>query len=310
MATIEVRGLCKWYGSINAVKDISFSVDEGEIVGFLGPNGAGKTTTMNIITGYISSSEGSVTIGGYNILEQPSRAKAQIGYLPENPPLYPDMTVDEYLSFIYELKGCLLPKEEHISEVCSLAGVEKVRRRLIKNLSKGYRQRVGIAQALVCSPPVLILDEPTVGLDPNQIVEIRSLIKKLGEKHTIILSTHILSEVQTVCDRVIVLSRGQLVADNTTKELHKSVSDGESLNVRIAGPERQIYDLLLSIDGVSKVQRRGEAEKGVFEFDIVTKLGKDVRRKVFNLMCAKNWAILQMKPSQLDLEDIFATLTV
>ena len=216
---VEVKHLVKRYGVKNAVDDISFSIDSGEIVGFLGPNGAGKSTTMNILTGYISATQGEATIGGFDILEEPLKAKKCIGYLPEQPPLYLDMTVDGYLQFMYELKKVSLPRKAHLDEVCRLCGIEGVRGRIIKNLSKGYRQRVGLAQALLGNPQVLILDEPTVGLDPNQIIEIRDLIRSLGEKHTIILSSHILSEVQAVCDRIIIINAGKLIADGTPESI-------------------------------------------------------------------------------------------
>ena len=201
---IEVKNLCKCYGDKKAVNDISFSVGKGEILGFLGPNGAGKSTTMNILTGYISSTSGQVLINGVDILEDPIGAKANIGYLPEIPPLYVDMTVDAYLNFMYDLKKCKLTRKAHLKEICDICKISHVRERLIRNLSKGYKQRVGLAQALINNPPVLILDEPTVGLDPSQIIEIRTLIKKLGKNHTVILSSHILPEIQAVCDRIII----------------------------------------------------------------------------------------------------------
>ena len=203
---IEVQGLTKRYGSKVAVDDISFTVNKGEILGFLGPNGAGKSTTMNILTGYLSSNIGSVKIGEYDILEDPMKAKAKIGYLPENPPLYMDMTVKEYLDFVYDLKKVKIPRKRHIDEICGIVKITDVYNRIIKNLSKGYKQRVGLAQALVGNPEVLILDEPTVGLDPKQIIDIRKLIKDLGKKHTVILSSHILPEIQAVCDRVIIIN--------------------------------------------------------------------------------------------------------
>ena len=220
---IEVQNLTKRYGSHLAVDRISFRVEEGEILGFLGPNGAGKSTTMNILTGYLSASEGTVKINGYDILEEPQKAKASIGYLPEHPPLYLDMTVREYLNFMYDLKKCTLPREPHIAEICRIMKITDVYGRLIKNLSKGYRQRVGFAQALIGNPPVLILDEPTVGLDPNQIIEIRSLIKSLGKHHTVILSSHILPEIQAVCDRIVIISGGKIVADDTAANLFCTV---------------------------------------------------------------------------------------
>ena len=226
---IEVSSLTKKYGNFLAVDDVSFTINRGEVVGFLGPNGAGKSTIMNILTGYLSLTGGKVTVDGYDVLEQPEQAKRRIGYLPEIPPLYTDMTVLEYLYFIYDLKKVKFPKRMHIEEIVNLVKIKEVENRLIKTLSKGYRQRVGIAQALVGNPDVLILDEPTVGLDPKQIIEIRDLIARLGKNHTIILSSHILSEIQAVCERVIIINRGHLVADDTPTELSKNLSKDHSV---------------------------------------------------------------------------------
>ena len=216
---IEVKHLTKQYGDKLAVNDISFTVEDGEILGLLGPNGAGKSTTMNMLTGYISSTSGQALINGIDILEDPIKAKAQIGYLPELPPLYLDMTVMGYLNFVYDLKKCKLPRRSHLKDVCNLCRISDVSGRVIKHLSKGYRQRVGIAAALLGTPKIIILDEPTVGLDPAQMIEIRSLIRDLGKTHTVILSSHILSEVQTVCDRVLIIAHGRLVAQGTPEEL-------------------------------------------------------------------------------------------
>lgn len=305
---IEVSHLTKRYGSLRAVDDISFSAREGEILGFLGPNGAGKTTTMNMITGYISMTGGSVTVGGYDVFEKPLETKRRIGYLPEQPPLYLDMTVDEYLHFVSEIKRSPFEPEAHISEICSLVKLENVRGRLIKNLSKGYRQRVGIAQALVGNPPVLILDEPTVGLDPNQIVEVRSLIKKLGAHHTVILSTHILSEVQAVCDRVIVLNNGKIVADSTTGGLSDAIAGGGRLICRVDGPENAVLRLLSDIPGISRVRSNG-VRGGECEFMIDVAQEKDVRREIFKRLAAKSWPMLGLRESEMSLEDIFLALT-
>lgn len=228
---IQVKNITKTYGMNKAVDNISFTAEEGEILGFLGPNGAGKSTTMNILTGYISSTSGSAFIGGIDILEDPIAAKKKIGYLPEQPPLYSDMTVDEYLNFIYALKKSKLPKNTHLSEICELVKITDMRKRLIGNLSKGYRQRVGLAQALVGNPPILILDEPTVGLDPKQIIEIRSLIKKLGENHTVILSSHILPEIQAVCDKIVIINEGKIVADGTLEHLRSEFKSDEQLSL-------------------------------------------------------------------------------
>jgi len=306
---IEVKNLVKRYGQKFAVDNISFTVNQGEIVGFLGPNGAGKSTTMNIITGYISSSSGTVTVDGADILEEPQEVKSKIGYLPEQPPLYLDMTVKEYLSFMYDLKKAKLPKNPHIKEICELVKITDVYNRMIKNLSKGYRQRVGIAQALIGNPPVLVLDEPTVGLDPNQIIEIRSLIKELGTRHTVILSSHILPEVQAVCDRIIVISQGKLVADDKPENLSKSMSEDHRLNVRIAGPEEEIIKELEKSEKIASVVSIGMKEEDSFDFMIEAKDDEDVRREVFKITALKNWPILSMKSSELTLEDIFLQLT-
>lgn len=306
---IEVQNLTKRYGNHLAVDRISFRVEEGEILGFLGPNGAGKSTTMNILTGYLSASEGTVKINGYDILEEPQKAKASIGYLPEHPPLYLDMTVREYLNFMYDLKKCTLPREPHIAEICRIMKITDVYGRLIKNLSKGYRQRVGFAQALIGNPPVLILDEPTVGLDPNQIIEIRSLIKSLGKHHTVILSSHILPEIQAVCDRIVIISGGKIVADDTAANLSAQYSDDRSLSLRVAGPEAEVKALLQKIPGIERVVSLGEKEKGTVDFAVYPKSEADVRREIFTRLADRGWALFGMTSMQMTLEDIFITLT-
>ena len=304
---IKVKNLSKKYGSNIALDDVSFSVKSGEIAGFLGPNGAGKTTTMNIITGYLSSTSGTVTIDGFDILEQPTEAKKRIGFLPEVPPLYPDMTVNEYLHFIYELKGATQNKEGHFKEICDLTGISSVRGRLIKNLSKGYRQRVGIAQTLVGNPPVLILDEPTVGLDPKQIIEVRSLIKKLGKKHTVILSSHILSEVQAICDRIIVLNNGKLVADSTSQSLSDKLTDGHSLIVKAVGKASDIQATLNSVKTVKRCEKLSEKD-GEVEFSVTLSGVESARQDIFFAMAAKKLPIIEMKQREYSLEDIFMSL--
>ncbi|MBQ3049612.1 MAG: ATP-binding cassette domain-containing protein [Oscillospiraceae bacterium] len=306
---IEVKNLVKQYGNNFAVNDVSFEVKQGDILGFLGPNGAGKSTTMNIITGYLSATSGTATIDGIDILEDPMAAKAKIGYLPEHPPLYLDMTVKEYLGFVYELKKVSIPRTAHIDEICDLVKISDVYKRPIRNLSKGYKQRVGIAQALLGNPQVLILDEPTVGLDPKQIIEIRNLIRELGERHTVILSSHILPEVQAVCDRIIVINKGKLVADDTPDNLSKNLSSDHKLRVRVDGPERDVARLLEKIPGMLSVSKLGEREKGVYDFDIEAEPNSDLRREVFKRLAERQWPILGMKSTEMTLEDIFLQLT-
>ena len=309
---VEVKHLVKRYGVKNAVDDISFSIDSGEIVGFLGPNGAGKSTTMNILTGYISATQGEATIGGFDILEEPLKAKKCIGYLPEQPPLYLDMTVDGYLQFMYELKKVSLPRRAHLDEVCRLCGIEGVRGRIIKNLSKGYRQRVGLAQALLGNPQVLILDEPTVGLDPNQIIEIRDLIRSLGEKHTIILSSHILSEVQAVCDRIIIINAGKLIADGTPESIAASLSSDHSLVARIEGKREQVLPVLKGLGQDVQVDVAGPREENgapdIYEYHIQSSEQRDLRRPLFRALCQNNMPLLLLKTSELSLEEVFLQL--
>ncbi len=307
---IEVKNLSKRYGENIALNNVSFSVGENTVNNYLGPNGAGKSTTMNIITGYISASGGSVKMGGYTILDNPNEVKRQIGYMPEIPPLYYDMTVKEYLNFVYELKKVTLPREKHIKEICALVRITDVYERLIANLSKGYRQRVGLAQALIGNPPVLILDEPTVGLDPKQIIEVRNLIKNLGKNHTVILSSHILPEVQAVADRIIIINRGKLVADGTPFELEHGGSGGEQkLTVRMEGNPEEVTHALKAIKGVLRVTDYGEKEPGVREYELDGHASDDLRRPLFGIAAKRNWPVLSMISSELSLEDVFLRLT-
>ncbi len=306
---VEVKNLVKSYGEQKAVKNISFKVEEGEILGFLGPNGAGKSTTMNIITGYLSSTSGTVTIDGCEILEDPIGAKSKLGYLPELPPLYMDMTVTKYLGFMYDLKGVKLPKKAHITDICRLAKIYDVKDRLIKNLSKGYRQRVGIAQALLGNPPVLILDEPTVGLDPKQIIEIRSLIKSLGKKHTVILSSHVLSEIQATCDRVVIISQGEVVADSKIDDLSTTVTGNNRVLLHVCGNEVAISSALKNINGVLKVDRIRSVGSDCTEFIIKAQPDKDIRKNIFKVMAENNYPIILMKSAELSLEEAFLKLT-
>ncbi len=307
---IEVRNLTKQYGAKKAVDDLSFTVNDGEILGFLGPNGAGKSTTMNMLTGYISSTSGNALINGIDILDDPIAAKKNIGYLPEIPPLYLDMTVKDYLNFIYDLKKCKLPRKAHLEDVCSLVMIKDVYDRIIRNLSKGYKQRVGLAQALIGNPPILILDEPTVGLDPKQIIEIRTLIKRLGKKHTVILSSHILSEIQAVCDRVIIINGGKIAADDTTENLTKNISVDHRLIARIDGPREEIIKTIRNIPGVLTVVADMEREPGIYDYEIETKEDADIRRELFKRIVSRNWVMLGLKSMEMTLEDIFLKITM
>ena len=306
---IEVKNLTKRYGDLKAVDDISFSVDSGEVLGFLGPNGAGKSTTMNIITGYISSTSGTVTVDGSEILEEPKKTKAKIGYLPEIPPLYPDMTVRKYLEFMFDLKKVKLPKKEHVDEVMRLVGLSDMGGRIIKNLSKGYRQRVGFAQALIGNPPVLILDEPTVGLDPKQIIEFRKLIRSLGKKHTVIFSSHVLSEVSATCDRVIVISNGKIVADGKTDELSQSLSGKKKLLLTVASESSAVVDELKKIPGVTKVEKIRNFAGGLVKYSVSYSKDEDIRRDVFSAMVRLDAPIMEMQSGDETLEDMFLKLT-
>ncbi len=305
---IEVKNIVKKYGDKYAVNDISFTVETGEIVGFLGPNGAGKSTTMNILTGYLSANSGTAVIDGIDILENPTEAKRLIGFLPEQPPLYMDMTVKEYLNFVYDLKGCKFPRKEHLQEICELIKIEDVYNRMIKNLSKGYRQRVGFAQALVGNPPVLILDEPTVGLDPRQIIEIRNLISRLGKKHTVILSTHILQEVQSVCDRIIVINKGRLVADGNTDTLTYKTAGNRKLIARIAGGKTEVKKALRAMDGVLFVDEVAVKEQGTCDFLIESQPSVDIRKPLFRMLSEKGWVLMGLKSMDMSLEDVFVSL--
>ena len=306
---VEVKNLTKCYGDIKAVDDISFTVDTGEVLGFLGPNGAGKSTTMNIITGYISSTSGTVTVDGSEILENPKETKKKIGYLPEIPPLYPDMTVRKYLEFMFDLKKVKLPKKEHIDEVMRLVQISDKESRIIKNLSKGYRQRVGFAQALLGNPPVLILDEPTVGLDPKQIIEIRKLIRGLGKKHTVIFSSHVLSEVSATCDRVIVISEGRIVADAKTEELSKSFADVQKLSLTVEGGSSDVLGEIKKIPSVKKYVKLRDVSDKIAEYSIEYSNDADIRRDVFSAMVRISCPILEMKSGNESLEDMFLKLT-
>ena len=307
---IEVTNLVKDYGNHHAVKGISFTVGEGQIVGLLGPNGAGKSTTMNIMTGYISSTAGKVKIGEYDMFEQPLKAKKLIGYLPEMPPIYEEMTVEEYLNFVCSLKGIRKKKDrkENIAEVEEAVRITDVKGRLINNLSKGYKQRVGLAQALIGNPPLLILDEPTVGLDPNQIIEIRALIKKLGEKHTIILSSHILSEVNAICDYVLIIDKGLLVAEDTPENLSEHFADKNRILLSVKGEKELIEQALEESEYIASYTVTGENE-GVLDVTAETSVKEDVRDALFFEFADKKLPIVKMETETLSLEEVFLKLT-
>lgn len=305
---IQVTGLTRRYGSVLAVSDLSFSIKEGEIVGFLGSNGAGKTTTMNMLTGCLRPSAGTIMLGGFDIDTDAAEARKKIGYLPETPPLYPDMTVAEYLDFVYRLKQCKLPQEEHIRQVCTMVGLTDVYGRIIRNLSKGYRQRVGLAQALIGNPDILILDEPTVGLDPKQIIEIRETIRSLGQNHTVILSSHILPEVQAVCDRILVIHHGKIVADGTSAELSERMEGAEQLDMTIEGEPAGVLSTLRAVPGIAEaIVTQEDGKKSIYR--ITAEPDADIRHSVFDALSQNHMPILSMQQVELSLEDIFLELT-
>lgn len=301
---IEVQHLTKQYGAKMALNDVSFSVPRGQVLGLLGLNGAGKSTTMNIIAGCLAATSGTVTIDGVDIVKNPLAAKKKIGYLPEIPPLYVDMKVEDFLSFVYELKGLRGDRRGALGQVCEKAGIAHVRSRIIKNLSKGYRQRVGLAAALLGEPAVLILDEPTVGLDPTQIIEIRTLIEQVGKEHTVILSSHILSEIQAVCERVIVLNEGRLVADDTPSNLEGTMQSKNSCVALVEGEPEQVLEALRSAPSVESVERLGLSEPGVYEYRIQGHENADIRRDVFNVLSGAHLPLLGTRSVHVTLEDV------
>lgn len=307
---IEIQNLTKHYGEIKAIDDVSFNVNKGEILGFLGPNGAGKTTTMNILTGYIPSTSGTVKVSGFDIMEEPREVKKRIGYLPEQPPLYTDMTVTDYLDFCSSLKE--VDKKEwkaQKDDIMELVKITHVQHRLIRNLSKGYRQRVGLAQSLVGAPEVLVLDEPTVGLDPKQIIEIRKLIKALGKNHTIILSSHILPEVSAVCERIVIINKGKIVAVDTADQLSKNLVDYSRFTMTIAGPEKRVKDILQQVYGVKYLEVQGCKKEDEYSYIIEADKDVDVRKPIFHRLAESGYPILELKSLGLSLEDIFLQLT-
>jgi len=310
---IEVKNLVKKYGEHLAVSDLSFTIEGGEVYGFLGPNGAGKSTTMNIMTGCLAATEGEVLIGGHDIFEEPKEAKKLIGYLPEIPPLYVDQTPREYLSFVAEAKGVSkVERKADIERVISETHIEDVADKLIKHLSKGYRQRVGIAQALLGEPKVIILDEPTVGLDPMQIIEIRDLIKELGEKHTVILSSHILSEVQAICSKILIINKGKLVAFDTPENLRKSMENSNTIELKAEASREDCERILSTISGISNVKYIDSPENENITEAVLSIEGEDLDAKskeIFFAFAGEKKAVLNLNPVKASLEDIFIELT-
>ncbi|MDR3138561.1 MAG: ABC transporter ATP-binding protein [Treponema sp.] len=307
---IEATDLVKRYGPHIAVDHVNFKIEKGEIVGFLGPNGAGKSTTMNILTGYLSSSEGTITIDGLDILDYPLETKQKIGYLPENPPLYPEMTVKEYLAFVGAIKG--VPKREmpkRAAEIMEITSIADISGRLIKNLSKGYKQRVGLAQTLIGNPEILILDEPTAGLDPKQILEIRDLIISLGKDHTIILSSHILPEVSAVCKRVLIINRGLIVADDTPENMAKRLLGGSHIILRLDAPGKRIAQVLEKVPSLRRLEFRESQETGTAEVVAEATEEVDIRRDIFRALSAADIPILMMRALDMSLEEIFLQVT-
>ena len=307
---IEVKNLTKCYGKHLAVDNLSFTVEKGQIYGFLGPNGAGKSTTMNIMTGYLGATKGEVLIDGHDILKEPEEAKRCIGYLPEQPPLYLEMTVMEYLRFAAELKK--IPKEDmeiQIEKAMRLTRLSDVRGRLISNLSKGYKQRVGLAQAILGFPEIIILDEPTVGLDPKQIIEIRELIRKLAKEHTVILSSHILAEIREVCDYILIISKGKLVASDTPENLEKMLGDTDTIEIEAKAPQALTKEILKTIPGIEQASVKASGEEGVAAAVIKEKKGEDVRESIFRAFAEKNVPLLTLQTRHVSLEDVFMELT-
>ena len=306
---IEVKHLTKIYGDHKAVDDLSFTIQPGKIYGLLGPNGAGKSTTMNIVTGCLAATSGTVTVNGHDIYTDPIAAKRCIGYLPEIPPLYTDMTPLEFLSFVAEAKGVGYEEAtRQVREVMELTQIEDMKNRLIKNLSKGYRQRVGIAQAMLGTPDIIILDEPTVGLDPKQIIEIRELIRMLGENKTVILSSHILAEISAVCDHVLIISHGKLVADDTIANLENSVANTNNLRLSVRGDLESVSGVLADIEGILSCERVSEGD-GMLELKLTVSKERDLRDDIFFAMAEKKIPVLTMELEELELEDIFLSLT-
>jgi len=307
---IEVEQLTKRYGSVKAIDNVSFRVEKGEILGFLGPNGAGKTTTMRILTCFLPATEGTARVAGFDVFNQPMEVKRRIGYLPENPPLYNEMTVDSYLDFVARIKGVDSgDRKKRIGEVKEKVSIQEYSGTLIKNLSKGYKQRVGLAQALVHDPEVLILDEPTVGLDPNQIIEVRQLIKSLSGNHTIILSTHILPEVSMTCQRVVIIANGKIAAVDTPENLTRQLQGSDRIYVEAAGPEQSITGKIKEIEGVLRVESQKLDGSNAFSYSVETELKKDVRGHLARKIVESGFDLLEMRTMSMSLEEVFLQLT-
>ena len=306
---IEVQNLTKRYGRFTAVDDVSFRVERGEILGFLGPNGAGKTTTMRILTGYMSASEGKALVAGFDVFDQPVEAKRRTGYLPETPPLYPEMTVIDYLTFVAKIKGVpSAERKQRINAIMERTRVQDMANRLCGRLSKGYRQRVGLAQALIHNPDVLILDEPTAGLDPKQIIETRELIKALAGDHTIILSTHILPEVSQTCQRVVIINKGKVVAVDTPANLTARLRGSETLYIQVDAPASSAAAALGRVTGVTRVAE-ADRRDGVVGYEVESERGTDVRRDLARAVVSSGWGLLELRPMRMSLEEIFLSLT-
>jgi ABC-2 type transport system ATP-binding protein len=306
---IEVEHLTKYYGPIAAIQELTFRVDKGEILGFLGPNGAGKTTTMRILSGFMPATSGRAIVAGYDVFSQALEVRRRVGYLPENVPLYQEMTVRGYLHFVGEVKGIpARQRAQKVGAVMEACGVQDMQRRLIGNLSKGYRQRVGLAQALLNDPPVLILDEPTVGLDPKQIIEIRQIIKDLRHEHTVILSTHILPEVSMTCDRVVIISGGQVAVVDTPDNLIERAQHHRLIHLEVQGPEAAICAHLQRLDGILQVQQHPESAAGTFSYTLATTKDRDVRAEVAQAVVHQGWQLLELRPIRLSLEEVFVQL--
>lgn len=306
---IQVENITKRYGNFTAVDGISFDIDEGEIVGFLGPNGAGKSTTMNMITGFIEPSDGRIIVDGYDISKKPKKAKRQIGYMPEGVPLYSDLTVKEFVAYMADLKGCdKKTKKEEIKKVLEETGLTEVQNKLTKNLSRGYKQRVSMAGALVGNPKVIILDEPTVGLDPKQVTEIRTLIKNLGKKHTVILSSHILSEVSQICNRVIIINKGKIVAIDTPENLENKVAQNNVVYVTVEDPENKIESIKENLNNIKDIQFVIENEDKTKKYIIKGEKDIDLRKEIFETLAKEGITIFEMKKADATLEDAFMKL--